>query len=268
MQSTKTTENGPFSGFISRHLSLLLGVLFLVYMSFVWLVNIPHIKVINWVLSVGGGVFFFLFVFLYVMNLKPVYHDKKIIRFLVCTALLVIMLFSISIRQATYISIMRWEMRGGMANTFIGAVIKKVGKPATVSTKNMVYTKYVYSPLGSIMDGAFTGFYGNGVKLSEGTYRNNCLTGQYRLWYENGKEYLTADFKNNSPNGLVHVSNAAGIRWSEGFFERGKPVGEWTYYTEENKDGIKGPFELEKAFNLSGKSDVKYKLISDLFSKK
>ena len=70
--------------------------------------------------------------------------------------------------------------------------------------------------------GRWNGWFKNGQKKSEGTYRNGNLIGKYETWFENGQKWYEGTFKNGELDGVRTEWYENGQKSSEVTYKDGK----------------------------------------------
>ena len=184
--------------------------------------------------------------------------------------LLMLILGSMTIRKGTAIYVAHDYLvpngnYGGTKMNFYYSVISSLGVRETNPFGRGTWQGYTYPNVGFVADGVFTDFYENGVKMHEGYLLNARPVGTYYRWYDTGRINLIAVFSYGKPNGHVCVWNEDGTKWSEGNFTNGKPSKDWVYYSVENPDGIKEPYDFCKVLHLEDETDKRYKWLAHLF---
>lgn len=144
----------------------------------------------------------------------------------------------------------------------------------------------VSSPSGKKYEGPATRYYDNGSLMSRGMMKNNARSGQWELWYRNGKPMETLDYEENrqiprvinywDSLGNQFVENGDGIytrdedepfAYSRGEVHSGMPDGEWMGYYADGSLGFterysKGEFVRGVGYDRDGNGHP-YDAISD-----
>ncbi|MBO4738386.1 MAG: hypothetical protein J5606_02365 [Bacteroidales bacterium] len=61
-------------------------------------------------------------------------------------------------------------------------------------------------------DGKWTSWYENGLKNSEGTYKNGLLEGKYTVWYPNGVVFYKGHYTNGQKTGTWLFYDSLGVQ--------------------------------------------------------
>lgn len=86
-----------------------------------------------------------------------------------------------------------------------------------------------------------TGYYQNGIKRIEGSYKDSERHGKWNYWFEDGNQWSEGYFSRGQRNGKSIVWHENGKKYFEGTYKMDERVGIWRFWDE---DG-----ELEKEIN-------------------
>ena len=83
---------------------------------------------------------------------------------------------------------------------------------------------------------AFTGWYKNGQKATEGVLVNGKLHGLKTGWHENGQKFYEMLYKNGVGEGYVKLWHENGQKGAEGLFKDGILEGSMKYWTNQGEE--------------------------------
>lgn len=80
-----------------------------------------------------------------------------------------------------------------------------------------------------------TGYYPEGQKRIEGTYKDGKREGLWRYWYENGNLWSEGYYKADVRHGRSTVWHENGKKYYEGHYTDGERTGKWKFWDEDGK---------------------------------
>lgn len=76
------------------------------------------------------------------------------------------------------------------------------------------------------------GYYPEGGKRIEGSYKEGKREGQWTYWFENGNKWSEAIYKADVREGKSTVWHENGNKYFEGSYQAGERVGQWRFWDE------------------------------------
>ena len=104
------------------------------------------------------------------------------------------------------------------------------------------------------------GFYSNGFKEFQETYRDNLKDGKCIYWHENGNKQEVLTFQNGLMSGTRTVWREDGVKTMEGKYVNGLMEGEWFFYFRDKESekwkSLKGSYKSGDGSDLAQSSDI------------
>ena len=81
------------------------------------------------------------------------------------------------------------------------------------------------------LNGDFTEYYENGLKMSEGSYTNGKKSGKWTTYNDNGKTWITETYKDGKLNGeYIEWYSNLNMPKLKGNYDNEKRIGKWVTY--------------------------------------
>tara|TARA_Y100001970_G_C13876622_1_gene671735 strand:+ start:214 stop:753 length:540 start_codon:yes stop_codon:yes gene_type:complete len=98
----------------------------------------------------------------------------------------------------------------------------------------LLFVSFAYPQINNNLE-VETGWYANGQKMFQRSYKDGNANGEWTHWYANGQLWTEGTYINGKLEGEWITFYDNGQKWIEGNHKDGQRYGEWTFYKEDGK---------------------------------